>query len=727
MDQYHLYQRNGKEIFDKYCSSTENRPVMLPRAPSQMYIDVYPEGPGPSFANDIQQQLNYEAEVTVYRCLQDSDENIIVLHSFQYTHHQYRLCDKNHVRKGCRKCKNASNVEGECDFLVIGETFFVLIEVKNIKNNLPEGKKDKVEQSRILSGTFNKSVQQRKKTAQLIRAIGKRSKVLQFTAYPEFSKEFHEEFQLNPNEIDTIIFKDDLNNFGNWWDKNVKDFVLDEHNMSAGFRPEHEKIRNMLLAIWCTEKDDCDQSKCSLGRCILDIDEKLRSGKFVYRSENPNVVSAPDNIIRECLGVDNLTKQQHDLYTSEEKFVLIDGPAGAGKSVVLIAKAIQLAKSSENNKVIMFSFIQRLWLPTIYEKAFGKAQIRCHTINCFEISELFEFISSVDSEVKVILVQGMHYNMILETKLQSIINIISNLEEEYNVFIDDFQCMYNGFITSLKSEENMYFAIVSDLFDLSECCKYLWLAVDFLQSLPFMDGEKYDMCEIRWLVESVLCEQYGCSIYHFPSNLRNTYDLSNVLSILRNNSCTEGLPWPPGMNIPAQVKGHYIHGPRTSFFVFRNLNIESIISCLYKELRKVSHDGIMNLAHPDVCAILNVPQFMWNSDTLDLPDDTLDIQEHASRYFRTFGRVFEMLNVNCKCMCLQRLAYSAEWPAVIVLHEMSDKINPMDIASLNLSMSRARVYCSVILFPKDGEQLNDYYLDQFLDKLKGHASITECS
>ena len=164
MDQYHLYQRNGKAIFDKYCSSTENRPVMLPRAPSQQYIDVYPEEgePGPSFAKDIQQQLNYEAEVIVYRTLQDSDENIIVLHSFQYTHHQYRLCDKNHVRKGCRKCKtkSASNVEGECDFLIIGKTFFVLIEVKNIKNNLPEGKKDKVEQSRILSGTFNKSVQQ---------------------------------------------------------------------------------------------------------------------------------------------------------------------------------------------------------------------------------------------------------------------------------------------------------------------------------------------------------------------------------------------------------------------------------------------------------------------------------------------------------------------------------------------------------------------------------------
>ena len=166
MDQYHLYQCNGKEIFDKYCSSTETRPVMLPRAPSQKYIDVYPEEP--SFANDIQQQFNYEAEVTVYRCLQDSDENIIVLHSFQYTHHQYRLCDKNHVRKGCRKCKKASNVEGECDFLVIGETFFVLIEVKNIKNNLQRGKKTKLNSHEYYQGhSTNQSNKGRKRPSLL--------------------------------------------------------------------------------------------------------------------------------------------------------------------------------------------------------------------------------------------------------------------------------------------------------------------------------------------------------------------------------------------------------------------------------------------------------------------------------------------------------------------------------------------------------------------------------
>ena len=41
--QYEKYLRNGKEIFDTYCSTEEKRPIMLPRAPQQTYIDLYPD------------------------------------------------------------------------------------------------------------------------------------------------------------------------------------------------------------------------------------------------------------------------------------------------------------------------------------------------------------------------------------------------------------------------------------------------------------------------------------------------------------------------------------------------------------------------------------------------------------------------------------------------------------------------------------------------------------
>ena len=107
---------------------------MLPRAPKQKYIDVYPDRddlPGCSFKDDRQHQLNYETEVTVYRALERLQENIIVLHSLEYTHFQYHLGDTSHEKRKCMKCKkSSSNREGECDFFVIGTNYFVIIEVK---------------------------------------------------------------------------------------------------------------------------------------------------------------------------------------------------------------------------------------------------------------------------------------------------------------------------------------------------------------------------------------------------------------------------------------------------------------------------------------------------------------------------------------------------------------------------------------------------------------------
>ena len=93
--QYDKYLRNGKEIFETYCSTEDKYSIMLPRAPQHTYIDLYPEEdqPGCSFTNDRNQQLNYEAEVKVYRALEKLQENLIVLHSFEYTHFQYHLGD----------------------------------------------------------------------------------------------------------------------------------------------------------------------------------------------------------------------------------------------------------------------------------------------------------------------------------------------------------------------------------------------------------------------------------------------------------------------------------------------------------------------------------------------------------------------------------------------------------------------------------------------------------
>ena len=355
--QYEKYLRNGNEIFETYCSTGDKHPIMLPRAPQQTYIDLYPEDqPGCSFENDRNQQLNYQAEVIVYRALEKlSGRNFIVLHSFEYTHFQYYLGDTKHDKRKCKTCKKTSiNREGECDFIVIAPNYFVVMEVKNMghigKQSNPTCNDN--QQSQALAKTFQKSLDQRKKMVEFVKRFCKRLTVLQFTVYPNFEKAFKKEFQLNWDQLSSLIFKEDLENFSDWWKDNVDDLVLDEP-----LRPEsltkHEDVRNLLLAIWCTDKIICDKSKCSLGKCIVNINEQLRSGRFTFRSNNPDVIPSP-KIVKDFLGIDNLTKQQYDLVNSDEKFLWINGPAGAGKTVVLLAKILQLALSSKDNKIVLF-------------------------------------------------------------------------------------------------------------------------------------------------------------------------------------------------------------------------------------------------------------------------------------------------------------------------------------------------------------------------------------
>jgi len=185
------YLENGKQIFEEYCATAENQPTMLPRAPEQTYVDKYPEEdqPGPSFRDDKRQQANYETEVKVYRALEEVDGNFIVLHSFKYTHHQFRTCvGKSHIRKGCSKCKNAGDQDGECDFLIICADSFIVIEVKNMENvgEVLECEPDfhlcsigedcqpgcnREQQLRSLNGTFKKTVIQRNKIVEPIKCI----------------------------------------------------------------------------------------------------------------------------------------------------------------------------------------------------------------------------------------------------------------------------------------------------------------------------------------------------------------------------------------------------------------------------------------------------------------------------------------------------------------------------------------------------------------------------
>ena len=305
MDQYNRYLLNGADVYNTYCSSEDKRPIMLQR--QHKNLDVYPneDEPGPSFKEDIQHEANHDAQVQVYRALEMVQEKIVVLQNFEFTHHQYRLCDKGHVRKECVECKRAADKDGECDFLIIGVSYVAVIEVKNIMKET-----GCLKDQRALSGTFRKSVKQRVKIRQLIESMEKNLTFFEFTAYPNFSKKYEDEFKLRQDEKASIMFKEDIDNITSWWQKKVRDFILDEPELhNSRLSSKLKEIRNMLLAIHCTEKDTDDKETFCQGGCIKDCDKKLQCGKFTFWKNTPNVA----DMFRDFLGIGNLTAQQFEI------------------------------------------------------------------------------------------------------------------------------------------------------------------------------------------------------------------------------------------------------------------------------------------------------------------------------------------------------------------------------------------------------------------------------
>ena len=740
------YQQNGQEIFDRYCRPVVTTPTMLPRAPDQTYVDVYPEKdqPGCSFADERKRQSDYEAEVMVYRGLAGLKENLIVLHSLQYTHDQYCLCVESHNRdkRRCKGCKNPFNKDGECDFLVLGPEYCVIMEVKNIM--LDGGyKPNDPKLTKALLGTFRKSVEQREKISSLIKGIDKEATILTFTVYPNFSKKFKYQFQscektalpLTDTELSTIVFQEDISgrpnskqnlllrifssltgcfnktinindedstlnhenksSFSFWWEENVTQMVVPpEENESSAAASRHEKVRNVLLAIHCTEKKICDQSKCSLQWCIANIDKRLKEGHITFlpkngkkRAENPRIVEAPD-AIKNYIGVHYLTSKQNSVFNSKEKLLFINGPAGAGKSITLCGHIIELAKSDNNNKVVLFRFTGEGNSSKLYQGALDKADIKYQEVDYDLDTTLDRVIDLIEeSEGNVIIVE------MICVRFDDIIYILRAIKN-CNICIDDIQKL----LYFIQPDECR--ALIEKLSEIS--LQYtVRIVCDLVQGMLYSDTN-YVIDIVSVITEKLSETQLVC----LSRNLRNTQNISAILCLIRNQFVEL---YSSRMHVldtilPKQIPGHFIHGPEIFLHILDNYDVNMISNILDNELDRLS-DNLNILSNSDIGIVHSDFGEIW-----PLLKETVDKRRKDAD---------ETIAV-----CYSTRSYSAEWPAVVVLHMMYGHSTVWELPRLYLAISRARVNCSVVLYPCEGETLdNCTVVLELLDKLRCHVNI----
>ncbi|XP_063680537.1 uncharacterized protein LOC134815876 [Bolinopsis microptera] len=656
------YKVKGKEIVEKYCVSEYETPIMLPPAPSRRNINIDKEG-GSSrdFDNEECLQAKYEAEVImmVYRALEGLSGDFLILQQFQYTHHQHRLCDTRHVRSNCVACrKNPAEQEGDIDFLVIGRNFIVIVEVSNI-SLVKKVAKDLTEKERKqLSLAFEKSQDQGDKMKCLIESMMKNGPeeclVFSFSAFPSTPRILLTD--MDEEQKKQIICQEDFLNFRSWWCTNVTNFITGD-----AIDIIQKEVKETIIAIWCTDENMCDEQRCSLGKCVVEIDKLLRKEDIVSPSSNyplnhdvrkGSEVEAVNinngvHIFRDIIGVKNLTSEQCETFNRDDNLLFINGlSAGSGKTIILLAKIIQLISSSKVNRAVFFVKTSNSNI-LHYKNIFDEADIGHKTV------EAIFHKDSLDTLVEVI---SEHNNQVVMVNIVRYCGFIQLMEKlvgrNVHVFVDDCQAA----LYTLHRED-----LLSRFKQLS-LSNRVWITSDLTQISSFY--------------EIVMSEVYEPIIQLIPAdnrvnlslNMRSTGDLAGILLKIRNeivdsNNNFESRTDNIEVLLPALKPGHAIQGPRTVLYVINMKDTETkLTSILNKEFDKLH-------INTDVPCGFKVGVVKYRSGKME--------------------------------WCVVDSCYSTEYPAVIVL----DHMEQCPLPSLYLKMSRARVYCVVIMITSnvDGE------------------------
>ncbi|XP_063693453.1 uncharacterized protein LOC134825235 [Bolinopsis microptera] len=300
----------------------------------------------------------------------------------------------------------------------------------------------------------------------------------------------------------------------------------------------------------------------------------------------------------------------------------------------------------------------------------------------------------------------------LETNIPSCYPELLSKRKGIHVFFDDIQGVFRW--DEVKKDINKNYDIFKVLLELS-CSCHVWISCDTLQSPLYIADEEERLRHDSRLAKLFNDELSSTQLVSLSKNLRNTSDLSRALSVIREHIIeSENLvsTFTNDFDI-LQTPGHYIHGPKTVVHVLQKYNEELIYSIFDKEFKELCFDGMID--GNDVGILYN----LWDNNTDNLSKTIVD-------------GILSSKNITPRKVTS---TYSKEWPAVVALQQLFDykaeiltgvsvQNVSFDSELLYLAISRARVKCTVIMFPVKGAILEDYHrMCSLLDKLKDSVEV----
>ena len=735
----------GKEIFiNRERNNVHNAspwPVMLPACPISQFIDKFPaDTHTKKEATAAIKQAQYEGEVEVFRSLERLPHPIFVMHSFKYTHQQYSLF----VDHQCTK-KDMED-EGEADFVAVQDDLIAIYEVKAVES--------------AFERNYKKSRKQLEKTSILIKNICKKTgsfepKIFKYTVFANMDRKSADKISkftsLGNFEKSEILFKDDLFFaqgkiwIGNCYDDHLKDYG------NQRFIPNDIKAKSLwtLLGIWCVnEKNEFNKDKWDLGRTINCVDNLLKNASISSRPAEPKsskVEGSPPELKE--LGILCLTVEQRQILDTEKKRIIINGPAGSGKTVMILGKIIQLARESAGLIIVI---VPSRLIADWYVKNLRKVGIE-------SVRELTEGDIVDQNKVFIQNIEDYEYNklgLVNHCAMVRLSKLYESFAIDAHIFIDDFHAFdfafsyYPHYFSLGKEEgyESLWEYTLAQLMKNSE--KTFWLCYDTLQSTSYS-------CFDQQIGSIEKCESNN-TIFKLSANLRNSYEIARFLRYLRKERLTNiqssiiyanfmanyDLRFKP-FDVEQDI-GHYIHGPTpriewVDLHGMGNEKSEHLVNILTNEVANILSCDKIALIHDDYGdPVKNLEKFCVDKESTSESTkrylqnlaaiDPLKLDEICQEAKEKIKSEFEDCRTDLKVLHMDEVI-STEWPAVVAIIKVFEKFNialdlehdeimqkhhnlmnqpfhyefrakqdPIDrlIAKMNAIISRGRAYCVLI-------------------------------
>ena len=754
-----IEHRIGKQILKKIHLSRNETvgPTMIPPVPDSKFIDKLPGGvlEGPN-TQEKEHQDAYEAEVKVYRRLEEMKKNYIVIHQLEFTHEHYSAFLKDHLcnTKRCKRgqsdhpChKEPKQTEGECDFLVMGQSFVAVLEVKGLRLQYTD--EDKIK----LKGCCESAFLQRKRIKELIHAMHSSVRIFEFTCFPNIFVDDVEEIY---HKDDTILFREDLESI----DSKIDSYGDDSSIVS---KIAMERLRCSLLGLWCINHDgEWNLKKCTLTYCIKEIDQKLKkalvtrksvdeqklaatlkSGKRRKEKEklkkypiNSKIVEAPQ-LLKDRLKINCLTQDQLDVFNCDERFVWVEGVAGSGKTVTMLGKIIDIILNKPQHRGIL------VILPGLEKCTTIKRHIELFNdfTGCAVVTYNYRKVKGETSS-KVATAQKSLSEQLRNTSCKIVLlvfyhthiyeNFIYNIITSFDyVFVDDYHTLVDKLQMDCVDEktwftENILTAgLIPIVTNGTENKTSLWIFYDEGQAMFNQVNNntlvnEYDWCKVlygkpKYYILSFWTEELKnhCSAqFLLQFNLRNTLEISALSSVIRKYGQGIDLTEEDLLNPPEQDIGHVIRGPVPVIYLLKEYLPATLVMMLGDEVRKLmSPECGPNLTPQDIAVVIN-------ADSGDFFSSLASVLEH-------FG-ITRLSSILC---------VSAEWPAAICVYQFFSSKRSITLSNdrtiqynsmyfipyLYIALSRARVYSTIFIHNYRPNECK--ITDKLLSKLRQRSDL----